>query len=142
MVSNKNSFPLPIVLTFIFSLCFSGFVVGQNDSGGVEIIQDARIQSVLNKYVEVNTKKNGKIAGYRVQIHFGSDRAKAKEIKSKFLLKHNDVPAYDPYEQPNFKVRVGDFRTKLEAYKFMKEIMDEFPGCFIVQDDIELPRLD
>jgi hypothetical protein len=37
---------------------------------------------------------------------------------------------------------VGDFRTKLEAYKFLKEISIEFPGSFIVQDEIELPKLE
>jgi len=116
--------------------------MAQIDSTHSGVVKDGKIQSVLDKYYEVNERKNGKIPGYRVQIHFGSDRTKAKEIKSKFQGKHPETRAYDPYEQPNFKVRVGDFRTKLEAYSFMKEIMIEFPGAFIVQDDIELPRIE
>ncbi len=138
MCLSKLSALLFLVSSFTFQL--SGRA--QQDSGRVEVVQEGRIPAVLNKYHDIHGKKNGKIPGYRVQIHFGGDRAKAKEIKSKFLVRHPDVPAYDPYEQPNFKVRVGDFRTRLEAYKFMKEIMGEFPASFIVQDEIELPKLD
>lgn len=101
--------------------------------------QDGRIQNTIDKKIEVNKKQ--KIKGYRVKIHFGTDKTKAKEIKSKFIAKYRDIPAYDDYQQPNFTVTVGDFRTKLEAYKFWKEISSEFSGSFIVQQEIELPEL-
>lgn len=97
-----------------------------------------RIQSLSTKYIE---SQNGKIRGYRVQIHFGAERSKAMQIKSRFLGKYPEVRAYDPFDAPYFKIRVGDFRTKLEAYKFLKELLGEFPGSFIVTDDIELPQL-
>ena len=93
---------------------------------------------MMQKYVD---SRNGKIKGYRVQIHFGTEKNKAKEIKSKFLAKYPDVKVYDMFEPPYFKVRAGDFRTKLEAYKFLKEIQEDFPGSFIIADEIELPQL-
>jgi hypothetical protein len=108
------------------------------DSGKVVINADGRVALMQQKYID---SQNGKIKGYRVQIHFGNEKNKAKEIKSKFLTKHNSMRAYDSFESPYFKVRVGDFRTKLEAYKFMKEIAGEFPGAFIVTDNIDLPEL-
>lgn len=108
------------------------------DTGKVVISADGRVAAMQQKYAD---SQNGKIKGYRVQIHFGNEKNKAKDIKSKFLTKHNEMRAYDIFESPYFKIRVGDFRTKLEAYKFMKEISESFPGAFIVSDYIELPEL-
>ena len=127
----------------ILFLCFSQAIArGQNasaDTGKVELVQDYEIKKLLNNHVEVNSKSN--IKGYRVKIHFGSDKAKAKEIKAKFIAKFPNVSAYEKYDQPNFNIRVGDFRTKLEAYKFYKELQPDFPSAFIVQDEIEFPSL-
>lgn len=110
------------------------------DTGKVEIIQDYKIKALLIKHIEVNSKTS--IKGYRVKIHFGADKTKAREIKARFISRFPDVPAYEKYDQPNFNIRVGDFRTKLEAYKFLKEVQMEFPSAFIVQDEIEFPELD
>jgi hypothetical protein len=109
------------------------------DTGKVEFVQETKIKDLLNKHIEVNSK--APIKGYRIKIHFGADKNKAKEVKAKFIAKFPDVPAYEKYDQPNFNIRVGDFRTKLEAYKFLKEVQTEFPSSFLVQDDIEMPEL-
>lgn len=124
-----------IVLTYRFSYAQKAIV----DTGKVEFVQDYKVQELLNKHIEINSK--APIKGYRVKIHFGSDKNKAREIKGNFIAKFPDVPAYEKYDQPNFNIRVGDFRTKLEAYKFLKEVQVEFPSAFLVQDEIELPEL-
>ncbi|OFY82434.1 MAG: hypothetical protein A3F72_20780 [Bacteroidetes bacterium RIFCSPLOWO2_12_FULL_35_15] len=131
-----------ILVTVFFLICFV-HTHAQNkavDTGKVDLVQDYKVKSLLNKHIEVNAKSA--IKGYRVKIHFGADKNKANEIKAKFSTLYPDVPAYAKYDQPNFNIRVGDFRSKLEAYKFLKEIQIEFPSAFIVQDDIEFPRLD
>jgi len=112
-----------------------------SDTGKVELVQDFKIKELVSKHIEVNSKAG--IKGYRVKIHFGADKSRASEIKAKFISKFPNVPAYGPiYDQPNFTVRVGDFRTKLEAYKFYKDVKPEFPSAFIVQDEIEMPSLE
>ena len=99
------------------------------------------MNELVLKHILINEARKEKMKGYRVQIHFGAEKAKALDIKSKFILQNHKVDAYLDYQQPYFKIRVGDFRTKLEAYKFMQEISGNFPGAFIVSDDIELPPL-
>lgn len=131
---------------FFFSFCAlvvrNFYAQTVKDTGKVEIIQDPRVQEMMNKKIEINEKKDGKIPGYRIQIHFGSERDKAKEVKSKFIQKFDSIPAYEKYEQPNFKIRVGDFRTKLDAFRYMKLISPDFPGSFIVQDEIEMKEVE
>lgn len=78
--------------------------------------------------------------GYRVQVFFGS-RNEAQKLRGEFLRKYPDTPAYISYLAPNFRLRVGDFRSKMESEKFKKEISDDFPGSYIVKDEITLPAL-
>jgi hypothetical protein len=124
----------------------SSFCRSQNDSSRVftadsGLIQDKKVNELILKHVLINEAKKGKMKGYRVQIHFGAEKAKALDTKSKFTAAYKEIPAYLDYQQPYFKIRVGNFRTKLEAYKLLQDILPDFPGAFIVQDDIELPKL-
>lgn len=133
---------LRAALTMIFIILTARISYAQNksaDTGKVEFIQDKRVQDLVNRHVELNSK--APIKGYRVKIHFGTDKNKAREIKGLFIAKFPDVPAYEKYDQPNFNIRVGDFRTKLEAYNFLKTIQVDFPSAFLVLDEIEPPKL-
>lgn len=127
---------------YLFTLLYS-FGLSQNHDIKPDsfLIQDKRVNTLIQKHIAINEAKKEKINGYRVQIHFGAEKAKAMEIKTKFASEYQKIPTYFDYQQPYFKVRVGNFRTKLEAYKLLQEISGEFSGGFIVTDEIELPAL-
>ncbi len=77
--------------------------------------------------------------GYRVQLTSESgqgSQARANEVKARFVSNYKDVDAYLVWEAPNFKIRVGDFRTKFEAAMFWKQIQAEFPNSYVVEDKI------
>lgn len=98
----------------------------------------AKLKALQDKKADYHKRTEGESDGFRIKIYFGSDRVKAMEVKSKFLGKFNDYRAYDEYQQPNFVILVGDFKTKPEAYGFLKEIQADFPNAFIVKDKIKL----
>ena len=104
--------------------------------GSIHIDADPRIEKLMTSYSEHKHVQRG----YRVQIFLG-DRNKAEEIRRSFLVKHPDTPAYLDYLAPNFRVRVGDQRTKLEGEKLKQALMNEFPGLYVVPCEIEMPRL-
>jgi uncharacterized protein YdhG (YjbR/CyaY superfamily) len=79
--------------------------------------------------------------GYRIQIYFGAVRLKANELRARFNSRFPDMNAVVSYHQPNFKVRAGDFRTRMEAQSKLEMIEKEFPGAFVVPDEIRLPPL-
>lgn len=105
--------------------------------GKITVIEDSRI-SKLN---ELKRKYPGLQDGYRVQLFFG-DRTKAMEKKAQFTNVYPDIPAYISYLAPNFRLRVGDFRSRMEGEKLKKEIESEYPGCYLVKDKIQLPKLE
>ena len=63
-------------------------------------------------------------------------------LKNDFLQEYPEMGAYVIYQQPNFKLRVGDFKTRLEASKFLTEMQTRFAMAFIVNDEVRLPNLD
>lgn len=102
----------------------------------VKIVKDNRIDQIIETYKSSHTYN-----GYRIQIFSDNKKQPARDEKAKFLNAYNTVKAHEVYQQPFFKIRVGDFRTKLEAYKFQKEIMAQFPNSFIVKDEIDVEQL-
>ncbi|HTL81608.1 MAG TPA: SPOR domain-containing protein [Bacteroidia bacterium] len=129
---------LRLFFIFLVSLFSTAFLNAQTaaDSLQKDVDADSRVKVVMDKQIEVNSK--GKEEGYRVQIYFGADKVKANAMKAQFLARYaDDAHAYEIYEVPNFKIRVGDFHTKLEAYAFLKEIKAEFPSAFIVESEID-----
>lgn len=110
----------------------------QADTLQTGVHADPKVKVLLAKHKEVLEK--GHQQGFRVQIYFGADKAKARDMKSRFLASYaSEAHAYEIYEAPNFKIRVGDFRTRLEAYRFLKKIRADFPASFIVSSEIEMP---
>jgi len=101
---------------------------------------EKQADELLERHKRVNAAKMA-MPGYRIQVYFGSDRTKAQEVRADFLLTHSDIPAYLIYQQPNFKVRVGDFRTRIEASGFLKKLEFRFKSAFIVPDEVKLPDL-
>ena len=109
----------------------------------LKINQDPRLEQMLSWHIE-NNRINNKIEGFRVEIFFSSDfNAKEKAIRKKkeFLLVYPDNAVHVKYISPNFRVRVGDFRTKNEALKLYREIKSNYPVAFIVADEIDFPMM-
>ena len=101
--------------------------------------QDSLIHQLVTRHIAINQAKRT-MPGFRVQIYFGPNRTKANEVKTDFLQIFPNTGAYLVYQQPNFKIRVGDYKSRLEALKFLKEIQTLYSAAFIVKDEVKLPE--
>ncbi len=127
-------------LFYLLSICFSFPLFSQVKQGTVEIIEDEKISKLVAKHIQINDSL-GTIPGYRLQLFFTSGvngKKLAQEVETEFIKKYPEIKAYLLWDSPNYKVRVGDFRTRLEALKFQDDIKTDFPNAYIVQDDIKL----
>ena len=109
----------------------------------LHVNQDPRLDKMLNWHIEKNKKMDG-MEGFRVEIFFSAEMDALEQSKNKkveFLSKYPDYLVHIKYDAPNFKVRVGDFRTKNEALKLKKNIEQDYPMAFIVPDKIKFPLL-
>jgi len=131
-----------LISIFFITLLLSGY--GQNNiendslltETNVTVIKDWRINQINETY-----KESYALIGYRIQLFSGNKRQPARVVKSKFVSNYQHVKAHEIYQQPNFKIRVGDFKTKIEALKFQKEILADFPNSYIVKDEIDVEEL-
>ena len=133
---------LKIFLTFFLCVAVSITVFGQ-DTTTTDTANAKKVTIVIDKAIEnINEtyKAAYKLYGYRIQLASENSSAPARKIRAAFIQKYREVPAYEIYQQPYFKVRVGDFKTKLEAIKFQKEISSDYPNCYIVKDEIEFKK--
>ncbi len=99
------------------------------------------LDHLIETYKKVNYTSTG-AEGYRVQI-FSESGNNAKEHAQQSLAEFNQYllgySAYLIYQQPNFKVRCGDYRTKAEARRLLKHLSGQYPGAYIVKDNIKIP---
>ncbi|MBS1652920.1 MAG: SPOR domain-containing protein [Bacteroidetes bacterium] len=96
------------------------------------------MRELIEKKAEYHKITGGEQDGYRLKIHFGIDRENAKLIRTKFQQKFSEIASYEEYQQPNFVVLVGDFKTKLEAFELLKKIQGDFQNSFIVRCKVRL----
>ncbi len=96
-----------------------------------------KLKQLIDKKAEYHKLTGGETDGYRIKIYFGVDREAAKLIKTKFSQKFNLIDSDIDYQQPNFVVLVGAFKSKLEATEQFKKIQVEFPQSFIIKGKIK-----
>jgi len=103
---------------------------------GVTLHADPRLDVVVKKYrnVQLGVIRSGH--GFRVQIYNGNDRIKANQIRVDFIRRYPKTRTYLTYVQPQFRVKVGDFRTRGEAQQAYDELTAIYMPCMIVPDII------
>lgn len=78
------------------------------------------------------------INGMTIQVYSGNNREKANEIKKK-IYEISDI--YEPeisYDQPNYKVNVGKYFSRLEANKDYNILKKEFEQALLVPKRIPI----
>jgi hypothetical protein len=123
---------------------------GNRPLGQLAINQDTALDTLITRHILANKnlfKVNNHygMEGYRIQIYASSNRNAREEsnkARAEFINLFPDIVSYPLYAEPGyFKVRVGDFRNKIEATKLFQIISKEFPGAYIVPDVINFPDL-
>ena len=128
------------ILSILFLALFQRLLSQENPNSNA-IQTSLKVRALQEKKVEYHKRTNGESDGYRVKIHFSADKTKAREVQAKFSMKYSDIPTHEEYQQPNFVINVGDFKTKLEAYELLKKIKEDYPYAFIVKSKIKPTKL-
>jgi len=137
-----NNFKTSLFLFFLI-LPIAVFAQQRIVPGEVNIIQDDRVNTLVEKHIQNNQNFNG-LTGYRIQIFFDSGsnaKNRANNERRRFLALYPQSKAYVTFDAPNFKVRVGNFRSRLEAERFLKDIQKHFEMAYVVPSKIDLPAL-
>lgn len=130
---------LIVIMLFVVSR-----LLAQSDNmGEVNIYADSRIDDLLQLHIAYN-ETFPVLDGYRIHIFMESGNEallNAENVQGKFEDKYNYISAYITFGEPYYRVRVGDFRTRLEASQFLQKINRKYPNAWVIKDKINLPSL-
>jgi len=130
---------LPITILFLYA----GSLFAQTDTGTVVVQKDARIDLLIKKQMQINesTTRDSRrsIPGYRIQVINSSDRTKVFEVKAKIYQQYPELKPYLVYQPPNYKLKIGNFRTTEEAESYLAQLIKLFGGnIYVIRDVIEV----
>lgn len=108
---------------------------------GAKVNQSAAIRQALQKYVGANAEKS--ISGYRIRVFYNSEpsaRSRSESIEATLKEQYPGIGVYRSFESPNYKVTVGDFRSKDEALGIYNALKGTYPTAYIIKETINYPR--
>ena len=109
----------------------------------IKIIKDDKIDILVREQSNIIPPATvPQITGYRIQLFFDSDKKMVDNARLKFIESFPKVETYVIYNAPNYLLKVGNFRTHLEAEKIKISIDRDFPTNYIIKELINLPRID
>jgi len=115
----------------LFILCvFSGQKTYAQPSK-INIIQDPKFEMLLNEKRKINSSITVNDR-YKVQIFYGTNE-EAKKTLSAFKKDFRQLDGTIIYSNPNYKVWVGTFKTRIEAEKNYKEILKKYPTALLIR---------
>ncbi len=127
----------------LFMIILAGIYTNAQE-GSVEVIADERIDLLIDKHRYLN-RHQSTLEGWRIQIFFDSganSKRRATEAQKRFSDRYAATKAYLSFKEPYYRVRVGDFRSRLEAEGFLNNIRNDYPNAFTVSDMIDPPPLE
>lgn len=99
----------------------------------VTINQDPRIKILLD--LKSKMEKEGDFSDrYKIQLYYGNLN-QANEIMK---ASKEAFPEWDSsirWETPNYKVWLGNYRTRLDADRALKKVHEKFPNAFIFKPE-------
>ncbi|GAB3827478.1 hypothetical protein GCM10028895_39780 [Pontibacter rugosus] len=98
-----------------------------------------QVAVLMDTVASVN--KNIKYAqGYRILAYNGSERQTVMNLRKSIISRVPNEKDYLTYNQPNFRLMVGDFFNRVEAQQVLNQISDLVPNAQIVQDKINIRK--
>ena len=112
----------------LFTFLLIGFIGVFNITAQDSYTDNKDINSLLEKKREFN-KSNG--YGYRIQLYNGLEK-RARSFKGRFEVEFSGVYTRLKYDAPEWKIHVGNYKTRLEADKALNKIKEKFSGAIVI----------
>lgn len=125
----KNSDKRKIILTCLF-IGFSVYYSNAQDQN-VTVNQDPKFEQLLNEKRKINASLTVSDS-YKIQIFTGSSE-NAKKTLNEFRQEFAAIDATIIFNTPNYKVWVGNFKTRIEAEKTLSEINNRYKNVLLIK---------
>ena len=113
-----------------FLLSFSSYpIIAQNQNN--DISPDPKFEQLLNEKRKINPSLTVNDF-YKIQIYNGGSET-AKKTLNEFRQEFAAIDATIVFNTPNYKVWVGNFRTRIEAERNLAIIKDRYKNVLLIK---------
>jgi hypothetical protein len=120
---------LKVILSISFLLFLSEKSSGQ--VAKVSISQDPKFEQLLNEKRKINSSITINDR-YKIQI-FNGDSENSKKNLTDFKRENKNMDATIVFSTPQYKVWVGNFKTRIEAEKTLNDLKKKYPNAFLIK---------
>ena len=131
----NSKFKIYTLFTIVFCMLLSFQSNAQQTEGTVKIESTTEIDDMIAQKKEYN-ESSGTIKGYKIQLFYGNEKD-AYEVKGEFKAIFPEISTKIIFSSPEWKVQVGNYKTRLEADNALVEIKIDFPNAIIFATEIE-----
>lgn len=93
--------------------------------------QTSEVDTKLQEITSFNRTSNS-AQGFTIQVYSGTSREEASQAKAQVYKILPDSRPQTRYEQPIYRVRVGEFIDRLEAQNTYAKLRAEFPQAIVI----------
>lgn len=98
----------------------------------------SKLNTLLDTAAAYSRSTVNYIDGFTIQVYGGDDRSMAKDYRFKLIRNFPETNPRTVFEQPNYKVRVGQYYTRLEAQHLYTAVKKVFRRAIIIPTRIYL----
>ena len=132
----RHSSKLKVFILLVFIVFLQNNLEAQTEDGTVRIESSAHIDQMLAQKKNYN-KSLEKFQGFKIQIYYGSEK-ECYEVKEEFKSLFPDIATSIIFSTPQWKLQIGNYRTRLEADHSMVSIKKEYPSAIVLATEIDI----
>lgn len=104
------------------------------------VIKEHNNVEVEEKLNQIREKNKGikYTQGYKIQIYSGNSQEAAEKAKEGIYRLNLNLEPEIIYFPPNFKVKVGDYYDRIEAYETLLKIRESFPQALLLPERVTI----
>jgi hypothetical protein len=121
--------PLNLLLFLSVFTITSNKIIAQNTT--LNLDQDSKFEQLLNEKRKANANLSYNDR-YKIQIFNGVSES-AKKTLTEFRLEYKNLDGTIIFNTPNYKVWVGNFRTRMEAERNLIEMQKKYKTVFLIK---------
>ncbi|WP_337042907.1 SPOR domain-containing protein [Emticicia sp. 17c] len=90
--------------------------------------------------MSVHNKNIRYSAGYRIQVYVGNERREVDEAKAFIYQNFPDLNTYLTFSQPTYRLKAGDFTSRMDAERYYNTIRQRYSLAMIVPEKIDIRK--